>query len=48
MTKPLYHQINTNCFECHALAALRDELPPRLLSGPLRTEATKRIAAGLA
>jgi len=48
MTKPLYHRINTNCFERHALAALRDALPPRLLSGQLRTKDTDRIAAGLA
>ena len=41
-------EIKTNCFECHALAALRDALLPRRLSGQLRIKDAERIAAGVA
>ncbi len=43
---PLYERITTNVFQSRTLAALRDSLLPKLLSGELRVSALESTPAG--
>ena len=42
---PLYERITTNVFQSRTLAALRDTLLPKLLSGELRVSALESTPA---
>jgi len=42
--KPFFERINHNNGESHTLAALRDALLPKLLSGEIRVKDAERIA----
>jgi len=43
-TKPLVLRIQQNHYESRTLAALRDTLLPKLLSGELRVSAAEKVA----
>jgi hypothetical protein len=45
--RPLFDLIKNNCFESRTLAALRDALLPKLLSGELRVPSPRLRPAGV-
>jgi type I restriction enzyme S subunit len=45
--QPIFDRIRTCCVESRTLAALRDTLLPKLISGELRLKDTERFAAGV-
>ncbi|CAG0939293.1 hypothetical protein BROC_00555 [Candidatus Brocadiaceae bacterium] len=48
IVKPLFTKIRANCDENITLAAIRDALLPKLISGELRVKDTEKFAEGLA
>lgn len=43
--RPLYQRVAQNCRESHTLAALRDTLLPKLISGELRVKDSEKLVA---
>ena len=46
LAHPAFERIKENCFESRTLAALRDTLLPKLISGELRVEDAERLIGG--
>ncbi|NCC37228.1 MAG: restriction endonuclease subunit S, partial [Chloroflexia bacterium] len=47
VTEPIYQKVRSNLLQSRALAALRDTLLPKLLSGEIRVREAERIAEGV-
>ncbi len=43
VARPIFDRVKANCFESRTLAALRDMLLPKLLSGEIRVKGAKRM-----